>query len=123
MQEYIEQWTNFNNTAIASLKEFGEINSKAVEKFAEHQLGFIGTCFDLGVKQINLFNDSKGYKELLSGQAKLVAEYNEKVMETIRNSTGIVADSKDELTAWVEKGMENTVPQLQKTTSLKKAAA
>jgi hypothetical protein len=125
MQEYIEQWTSLNNAAIASLKELGEINSKAIEKFTEQQLGIMGTFFDLGVKQVNLLNETKGYKEMLSGQAKLVAEYNDKVLETIRKSTGIVAESKDELTAWVEKGVESTISPIKKAAAapLKKAAA
>jgi len=123
MQEYFEQWTHVSNTAIASLKELGEINTKATERFTEQQLGLIGTCFDLGVKQVNLLNDAKGYKDLLSGQAKLIAEYNEKILETIRKATGIVAESKDELTAWVEKGVENTIAPIKKAPNLKKAAA
>jgi len=123
MQDYLEQWNNISSTAFASLKELTEINAKALERFTEQQLGFFSACLDTGVKQINLISEAKGYKDLFSGQARLVAEFNEKTLDAIRKAGGVVAESKDQLTAWVEKGMESTISPLKKVTPVKKAAA
>lgn len=112
--EYLDQWTNFTNTAITSAKELGEINTKAIKKFSEHQLEFISSCLDTSIKQINLLSEAKGYKELLSSQTKLVTEYNEKLLDAVRKTAALVSESKDEIAAWLDKNMEGF------TTSVKK---
>ena len=91
----------------ASLKELGEISTKAFEKVGEQQLGLVSTYVDTGIKQASLLTESKGYKDLLAGQTKLMTEYNEKMLDAARKTTEIMTDSKDEMVAWFEKTQEN----------------
>lgn len=120
--EYDEQWTNYSNTALASVKELGEINARAIEKLSEQQLDLLSTTLDTGIKQLTLMAESKGYKELLSGAATLIAAYNDKLMEAVRKSTNIMTTSKDDLTAWFEKGVETTLAPIKKAAAVKKPA-
>jgi hypothetical protein len=71
------------------LQEVGEIGTKATEKLAEHQLGFLNTVMDTGVKHLTLYSEAKGYKDLLSGFTKRSTEYNEKLLDTPRKTTEV----------------------------------
>jgi hypothetical protein len=123
--DYIESWTSLSNSAYASFKELGEIGTKATEKLAEHQLGFLSTFMDTGVKHLTLYSESKGYKELLSGFTKLNTEYNDKLLDTLRKTTEVLMESKDEFTVWAEKAIDVSVAPIKKATVLpvKKVAA
>jgi hypothetical protein len=122
--DYFEQCSATLNTLLNSFKDFGELNTKYTEKFIQHQFDFASACVEASVKQMNLISEAKGYKDLLSGQAALWADYNEKVIDNLRKGMGTVSESRDEITAWVEKGVEATVTPLRKVTpAAKKASA
>lgn len=104
--DFVKQWTDIGNNAMISIKEFGDINAKATQKLTHQQLDFIDCFLEAGVKQLSLVTDSKGYKELFSGQASLASEYNEALMDAMRKTTETLTETKDELTAWFEKGYE-----------------
>lgn len=121
--EYLSEWTRFTNSALNSAKELGEINTKAIKKLSEQQFDLISRCLDTGVKQLNLLSEAKGYKELLVGQTKLATEYNEKVLDTVRKTTQIFSEAKDEMAAWIDKNIEDTVTSIRKFSPPKKATA
>ncbi len=121
--EYLSEWTRFTNSAFNSTKELGEINTKAIKKLSEQQFDLISRCLDTGVKQLNLLSEVKGYKELLAGQTKLATEYNEKVLDTVRKTTQIFSEAKDEMATWIDKNIEGTVTSIRKFSPPKKAAA
>lgn len=119
--EIMEPWAQFGSMSYASLKELGEINTKTFEKMGEQQLGWVNACVDTGIKQVTLLTESKGYKDLLAGQTKLMTEYNEKMLDAARKSTEIMTDSKDEMAAWFEKTLENgTAPVKKAALAVKK---
>lgn len=122
--DFVKQWTDIGTKAMMSFKEFGDINAKATQKLAQQQLDFIDCCLEAGVKQISLVTDSKGYKELFSGQASLASEYNEALMDALRKTTETLTETKDEFTTWFEKGYESlTVPLWKAPTPTKTAKA
>lgn len=122
--DFVKQWTDIGNKAMISIKEFGDINAKATQKLTQQQLDFIDCFLETGVKQISLVTDSKGYKELFSGQAGLASEYNEALMDALRKTTETLTETKDELSAWFEKGCESfTVPLWKAPTPVKTAKA
>ncbi|MGH8478114.1 MAG: phasin family protein [Gammaproteobacteria bacterium] len=123
--DYLESWTSLSNSAYASFKELGEIGTKATEKLAEHQLGFLSIFMDTGVKHLTLYSESKGYKDLLSGFTELSTEYNDKLLNALRKTAEILTESKDEFTVWAEKAIDAGLAPIKKATVLpaKKAAA
>lgn len=121
--DFVKQWADIGNKTVSSLKDLGEINTKAAQKLTQQQLDFIDCCLETGVKQITLVTDSKGYKELLSGQANLASEFNEALMETLRKNSDILTESKDEFTAWLEKGYEAFATPVWKAPSPIKASS
>ncbi len=123
--DYIESSTSLSNSAYASFKELGEIGTKATEKLAEQQLGFLSTFMDTGVKHLTLYSESKGYKDLLSGFTKLSTEYNDKLLDTLRKTTEVLMESKDEFTSWAEQAIDAGLAPIKKATvlSAKKVAS
>lgn len=105
--EFMNPWAQFGNMSYASLKELGEISTKAFEKMGEQQLGLVSTYVDTGIKHVTLMTESRGYQDLMAGQTKLMTEYNEKVLDAVSKTTEIMTDSKDEMAAWFEKTLEN----------------
>ncbi len=124
MQFDYEPWTNIGNTTYSSLKELGEINGKTIEKLTEQQLGLVSSSVDCAIKHTTLITDSKGYKDLLAGQAKLLTEYSEKLLDAFKKTGEILAESKDDITAWIEKTIDTSAAPLKKgLPTAKKAVA
>ncbi|MGH8658463.1 MAG: phasin family protein [Gammaproteobacteria bacterium] len=121
--DFVKQWTDIGNKAMISIKEFGDINAKATQKLTQQQLEFMDCCLETGVKQVSLVTDSKGYKDLFSGQASLASEYNEALMDALRKTTETLTETKDELAAWFEKGYESFTLPLKAPTPTKTAKA
>jgi len=119
-KDIIEQFNTFGTTTFSSLQELAGISTKLAEKIGQQQLEIISSCLEASVKEMTLISESKGYKDLLAGQAALTSEYNEKALSFARNSTSILAESKDVVSAWVEKGVQNA--NTATTKAVKKAA-
>ena len=121
-KDLFEQWNKFGKTAYDSFKELAEINTSVYEKLTEQQMEALNVYMETGAKQVSLLSESKGYQDLLSGQASLANEANEKLLSVARNVAGILTDSKNEITSWVEKGIESAVTPIVKAAPAKKAA-
>ncbi len=122
--DYAESWTQLSNNAYATLKSLGDINAKTLEKLTEQQLSLVSSYYDAGVKQLTLATESKGYKDMLSGQAKLFTDCNDKVLDTVRKTAEIMTESKDDYAAWFERTLENGISAAKKAAPpvVKKAA-
>lgn len=121
-KDLFEQWNTFGKTAYDSFKQLADINTSVFEKLSEQQLEALNVYLETGAKQVSLFSESKGYQDLLSGEAALANEANEKLLSVARNVTGILNDSKNEFTSWFEKGIESAVAPVVKSAPAKKAA-
>jgi phasin family protein len=120
----VEQWETFGKSAMDAAKELETISTSVVEKLTEQQLAIASTCIETGVKQMTLVSEIKDYKELMSAQAKLATEYNEKLMSSAKKATEILNDARTQFTSWFEKGVSTAVTTSKKTTTAvsKKAA-
>lgn len=119
-QEVINQWATLGQNALDSMKELGGINAKVVEKLSEQQQQILNVYLEASSKEIKLISEVKDAKDLLAGQSALAAEYNGKFVEIVKNMQDFLAECKNELTTWAEKGVEKTVAQFTQTPSKKK---
>ncbi|MGH8581229.1 MAG: phasin family protein [Gammaproteobacteria bacterium] len=116
--DYAENWTQLSNNAYSTLKSLGDINAKTLEKLTEQQFGLASSYYDAGIKQFTLVTESKGYKDVLSGQAKLFADHNDKLLDTMRKTAEIMTESKDDYAAWFERTLENGINTAKKAAPL-----
>ena len=121
--DLLDQWGKLTRTTFEALKEFGEISTKVFEKLAQTQLDAVNTSLEASVKGTQVVSQSKDYHDYIARQAAIAAEYNEKFLEIARKANKIVTDGREELTAWVERQVDNsTNGNGAKTTSARKAA-
>jgi phasin family protein len=122
--DLLDQWGKLTRTTFEALKEFGEISTKVFEKLAQTQLDAVNTSLEASVKGTQVVSQSKDYNDYIARQAAVAAEYNEKFLEIARKANKIVTDGREELTAWVERQVDNSTTNGNgaKTTSTRKAA-
>ena len=118
-----KQWSEISKTAIESMKELGNINTRVIEKLTEQQLAVLNTCMESSQKEIEMATSGKNAQDpqaLLAAQAELMAEYNSKLMEIVQSTGVILRDCNSEITNWADKGMNVTAKTATKT--VKKAS-
>ena len=103
-----KQWNEISKTAIESMKELGNINTKVIEKLTEQQLAVLNTCMEASQKEIEMTTSGKNAQNpqaLLKAQADLIAEYNSRLMSIVQSTGDILKDCNNEITSWADKGM------------------
>lgn len=104
--EIFESINRFGKTSYKAMKELYDINIKIAGQFSEQQLAFINLSLECATSQMEMIAKSKGYKDIFSGQTALINDASEKAQGIVRNTVDIINESKDEVSAWVEKGVE-----------------
>lgn len=104
--DLIQQWTELNKTAIAAIKELGDINSEAMNRLAERQIEMMNLYMEGGSKQLEVASNAQNVQDVVAAQSRLFTELNEKLMDNARQTTEVLVEVKGKLAAWVEKGME-----------------
>ncbi len=105
-KEILEQWNKTSTDTYNAIQELSGITGKIAEKITQQQFNLASVYMDAGVKSINIASESKGYKDLMTGQAALVSDLNDKALSFARSTTSILSESKDELSAWSDKGLQ-----------------
>ncbi len=106
IQQVVDVINQANTEALKAAKDVAAINTRAIDKLAEYQLGLVELALTGGVKQLELLRDTKDYKDYFAAQAELAQEAAQKVLTTARETVGVITGVRDELNAVVEKGVE-----------------
>lgn len=116
--EYIKTLADYNKKSYESMKELADINKKSFEQIAEQQMALFSLVVESNTKLFDSLSKAKGYKDLLSTQSEVGADFSGKALGIARNTADILNESKDEVSSWVEKQVKN-IPS---TTTSAKAA-
>ena len=104
--EIFDNFNTFGKTAYEAMKELYDINIKIAAQVSEQQMALINLSMECATNQMELISKSKGVKDIFTGQTSLLNDTNEKIQGIARNSVDIMNESKEEVSAWVEKGVE-----------------
>ncbi len=104
--DLLKQWTDMNKSAMDAIKELGEINTTAMTRLTQRQMDMISLYMESGAKQLETLSQAKNMQDLAATQSKLFSEMNEKLLDNARQTVEVLVDVKAELSAWVEKGMQ-----------------
>ena len=104
--EILENMNKFGKTSYDAAKELYDINTKVAEQVYQQQMALVNLSMEYATSQMDIAAKSKGYKDIISGQSSLFNEASEKVQGIARNTVDIINESKDEVSAWVEKGVQ-----------------
>ena len=105
--DYIKTVADYNKKSYESLKELTEINKKSLEQIADQQMALFSLVVESNSKFFETVSKAKGYKDLLSAQSELTADFSGKALGIARNTADILTESKDEVSNWVEKQAKN----------------
>lgn len=105
--EIIETMNNVGKTNYEAVKALYSINTKVAEQIVEQQMALINLSMEYFTSQMELVGKSKDYKDIFTAQTSLMNEASEKVQGIARNTVDIINESKDEVSEWVEKGVED----------------
>ena len=104
--EIFETMSKLGKANYDAMKELYNINLKIVGQISDQQQAFINLSMECVTSQLEMLGRSKDYKEIISSQTSLINEASEKVQGIARNTVDIMNESKEEVSAWVEKGVE-----------------
>ncbi len=121
--DLMQEWNKLGKTTSDSLKELGNINAKLIERLTEQQLALMNASVEGSAKQATLVTEAKAVQDVLSGQADLSADYSKQVLAIARKTADILNQSREEITAWVEKGVETATREATKKASSTKTSA
>ncbi len=104
--EIFETMNKLGKSNYDAMQELYNINLKIVGQIADQQQAFFKLSVECITAQVDMLGKSKDYKEVISEQTALINETSAKVQGIARNTVDIMNESKDEVSAWVEKGVE-----------------
>jgi phasin family protein len=104
--ELIKQWTELNKSAMDAIKELGEINANTMTRLTQRQMEMVNLYMEGGSKQLETLSDAKNVQDVIAAQSHLFTELNEKLMDNARQTVNDLAEVKEKLSTWAEKGME-----------------
>ncbi len=107
-----EQMIAFSKSAIESMQELSEINSRILKNVSAQQMEILNTCLEASSKEAELLTQAKDPKDVLASQTALTAEYNARFMDIVRDTAEVLNACKDELTGWAQKNVEANISSI-----------
>ena len=121
--EILNIFSQYNATALETAKRLGELNMNTFERIASKQAEIVGQCMESATKQAELLGSTKDYKEYLAAQTEMSRSCGEKLMTNVRETTDILNEVRNELTAMVEENTKLAAENIEKVSDLAKEAA
>lgn len=100
--------SNLNEEVYKSAKSLYDINVGILTQLAEQQLAYGSLFTDYATRQMELLGTTRNYKELMLAEGKAVKEFAVNAQAIASGTLNILTESKDDVAAWVEKGIEKT---------------
>lgn len=104
--EVFEKLNETTKSNYESAKALYDINVKTLSQLAEQQVAYSKLCMESMSVSMKNITSTQDIKEATAAQTELYQSMTEKVQGIARNSMDILTESKDEVSAWVEKSVE-----------------
>lgn len=105
-KEFVASIEKMNKASVEAVKRLGEIQLRSIERLTEAQIEATTEYMNQSVKQLQSLAGTKDLQSVVDSQTKFVAGMNEKVVDSAKKTAEILAETKAELTEWVEAGVK-----------------
>ncbi|MBF0625554.1 MAG: phasin family protein [Magnetococcales bacterium] len=105
-KKIVEQVNEMTKTVLDSMIRLQEINDRTVQQLAQRQLDAAGDFMNSGVRQLKTIGEAKTLNEVVSRQADLAKELNDKMLEHSRQTMDLLMTSRNELNAMMESNLQ-----------------
>lgn len=108
-----EQMTEMTKCVLDNMMRLQEINDRTLQRLAHQQFEAAGDYMKTGVQRMKNIGESKDVKEAFSNQMELASELNDKMMTHAKQAMEMIAQSRNELSGVVEKGLASFMEMAQ----------
>ena len=124
-KEFVASIEKMNKASVEAVKRLGEIQLRSIERLTEAQIEATTEYMNESVKQLQALAGTKDLQGVVDSQSKFVAGLNEKVVDNAKKTAEILAETKAELSEWVEAGVKaaSDTPFAKAVTAAAKKAA
>jgi phasin family protein len=124
-KEFVASIEKMNKASVEAVKRLGEIQLRSIERMTEAQIEATTEYMNQSVKQLQTLAGSKDLQGVVDSQSKFVAGLNEKAVDNAKKTAEILAETKAELSEWVEAGVKaaSDTPFAKAVTAAAKKAA
>lgn len=105
-KDLVEGFAQFNKASLECVKHLSEINGRMMQRLGEKQLEVANEYVSGSVEQMEKLGSAEGVQDVFANQARLVADWNDKVMAHAKETATIVSEARDELQVWAEQSMK-----------------
>jgi hypothetical protein len=102
----VVKMTEANRSAFESALRLNKIAVRAQGLLARQQVAAFENCLEAGTRQFKLVTEVRDPKDLVARQAEVAVELGEKLVAVAQEALDIQAQARDELTTWIEEGLE-----------------
>ena len=113
--ELLDQWRQLTQNTLDSLRELGEINTRLMERLSRQQLEIVNASFEATARGTQLATQFRDPREFLEHQSSIATEYNRRFSDIARRTTDILAQARDEIAAWMERGLQAADRNVERT--------
>ncbi|MDD3518403.1 MAG: phasin family protein [Chromatiales bacterium] len=108
-------FNEMNQNGLDTLRKIGEINARVGERLFQQQTELANAWIETTGKGMELMGRSKGYQDLMAGQAKLAQEYGQECLKGYRSSAEVLTEARDALTKVLEEGAQTAAQTVTET--------
>ena len=105
--QFMNQWSDMNKKAIASMQKWADISSGMVKQLVEQQMDVVNSYVESGNKQVRVLSEAKRVQDVVLAQGRFAQELNQKMLHNARVSFEMMVDSKKQYGNWLEDNMKD----------------
>jgi hypothetical protein len=122
MQQNLLDMSNaFNQQAYEATNKLADITVRTYGKLVQQQVDVASLCWESGVKQLELVHDAKDVPSYLRAQSEMAIDSTKQAFEANKKTLNILGEARNELNAWLERGMASVAKEV-KPATVKKVA-
>jgi len=105
--QFMNQWSDMNKKAIASMQKWADISSGMMKQLVEQQMDVVNSYVESGNKQVRVLSEAKRVQDVVLAQGRFAQELNQKMLHNARVSFEMMVDSKKQYGNWLEDNMKD----------------
>jgi hypothetical protein len=123
MKELFEVFESSMQSMLEAGKKLTDLNLRTIDMAMQQQADLAGIYLDHSLKGLELAGKSKGFQDLLTGQAGLMRECGERCMESARKAVELATESRNQYGVLAEENVKLMQSQMARISSVTLKAA
>ncbi len=122
-KQVFELIKSYNDSAMASAKRLGELNLKTCEALVDKQAEMFSQCVESATGHLEKMAQQTDFNQAVVAQLAFAQNCSEKMVANLRDYTGLLTETRDELSAITEEATTELVEKMDRVGDLFKEAA